>query len=74
MIPKMSRWVQRTGRRVEFGNVVMGHCGSPYAYEFPDEATAKKFASFAKKTDKSGMPVAIPEGQWEKYFFKGRHA
>ena len=71
MTARMSRWVERTGCRVEFGNIVMGHCGKPYIYEFPDEKTAIRFAAFVDKKDKDGMPNAVPEGHWAKRYYKG---
>jgi hypothetical protein len=67
----MSRWVERKGKRVEFGNVVAGFCGKPYIYEFPDVKMAKRFASFVGKKDKVGSPVGVPDGHWAKPFFKG---
>jgi len=67
----MSRWVERKGRRVEFGNVVAGFCGTPYVYEFPDEAKARRFAAFVKGKDEKGNPVAVPEGHWARKHFKG---
>lgn len=66
----MSRWVERKGFKVTFGNVIMGHIGRPYVYEFPDEAMAKKFKKFISGKDKEGNPVGVPEGHWSNPYWK----
>lgn len=64
---QMKRWVQRTGKVVEFGNVVGAYTGKTYKYEFPTESLAKKFAKVAGSKDKEGNPIAIPL-KWRGYY------
>ncbi|MCE5317413.1 MAG: hypothetical protein LLG04_08670 [Parachlamydia sp.] len=68
MMP-MSRWVERSGCKVTFGNVIMGFIGKPYIYEFPDEEMAKKFQKFISKKDKAGNPRGVPEKHWAKPYW-----
>lgn len=66
MFDTMTRWVQRTGLVVEFGNVVGAFVGKPYRYEFPDIPTAKRFCRVARSKDEKGLPAAIGE-EWRKF-------
>ncbi len=61
---KMTRWVERRGNVVEFGNVVGGFCGSPYIYQFEFETQAQDAATYLKGIDPDGLPRAFgPEIQ-----------
>jgi len=71
MIGRMSRWVERRGCRVEFGNIAFGFPGKPYVYEFKNEDQAKRFSAEVKRNDQSGMPVAVPQDHWSQKYFKG---
>jgi hypothetical protein len=67
---KMVRWVERKGKRVEFGNIVGPYCGKPYVYQFPNEKLAKEFETFVKKEEGPGMPIGVPPEIWGQYKVK----
>lgn len=69
MIATMSRWVDRRGKVVTFGNVVGGHVGSTYTYKFPTTAKAKEFQAVAKEGTDT-MPSAIDPDVWGKFRVK----
>jgi hypothetical protein len=71
MMARISRWVERTGCQVKFGNIIMGYCGKPHIYEFPNEKDAKRFEALVSKKDKNGIPNAVPEERWAKRYYKG---
>jgi len=61
---KMTRWVERKGSKVTFGNVVGPHTGSPYVYQLECEETAILFEQYANLTEyckesQVEIPIAI---------------
>ena len=65
MFDTMSRWVERTGTTVRFGNVVGTCIGKPYRYEFPTEALAEQFEKSLLDKDEKPLPV---DEKWKPYF------
>lgn len=66
---RMDRWVERSGTRVTFGNILAGMSGSPYAYDCATEADAVRFAKFCERRDPKNpnMPVAVGEKVAARY-------
>lgn len=58
-ITQMSRWVERRGHHVEFGNIVGPYCGRPYKFRCKTLEGAKRLEAYAKQVDSDGVPVAI---------------
>lgn len=67
MIDRVTRWVERKGRIVRFGNIVGAFVGRAYVYEFPDVALARTFERVAKRVGPDGTPVPIPPETWGLY-------
>ena len=64
MFGQMTRWVDRKGTTVRFGNVVGGFGGRAYVYEFPDEKLAGQFER--EIADEDGTPRPVDE-KWKPY-------
>lgn len=62
---ELNRWVERKGKRVEFGNVVGPHVGETYKYEFPTEEMARKFEKAV--TPENGIVPAVDRDRWGRY-------
>ena len=62
---RMTRAVQRKGKRVELTTLVGGFVGRPYVYELPTITLAKMLEELARKQE-AGIPSSIgPE--WHRY-------
>lgn len=66
-LTKMSRWVERRGKHVEFGNVVGPFCGKPYKYRCATFEGAQQFANYVAGMDSTGMPVSVGEDIAARY-------
>ena len=66
---KMVRWVERKGKRVEFGNIVGPFVGKPYKYQLPTMKLAKELEELAKKVI-NGSPNPISPEIWKRYEIK----
>lgn len=55
----MTRWVERKGHHVTFGNVVGPYCGNPYRYRCATIEGAEQFKKYCEGIDREGMPVSV---------------
>ena len=67
MFGSMTRWVQRKGLRVEFGNMAGAFVGTAYVYAFPDEALAAAFEAEMATLDERGNPAPADPARWGRY-------
>ena len=57
---KFSRWVERKGKTVTFGNLVGSYLGKPYIYSLPTIALAETLEALAKSAELSETGEIYP--------------
>ena len=64
---RWTRWVERRGTTIRFGNLVGAFVGQTYTYKFPDNALAAAFEAEVATVDEQGNPGPVDPGRWGQF-------